>query len=179
MELKDIDLVSVESAKLVGDFSARLPSQEEAADSLGITLTEGFSNDLTDTSAAQKLEDDKFSISNRTKDGFQGAGVDIEDSVEFGIRKVDKEQLSAKDLEGARLKREMKIYRFSGELKMAVPASAFGDNENLAKYYPKDDQGWCWIPIKLKDTKFSSISEEANQELLARGKSRMGRTEQE
>lgn len=184
MQLKDLNLVSQESAKLVGEFSVGLPNQEEAAKALGITLTQNFasghfSEDLTDTSSAQRLEDRKFSIRERTETGLEGAGVDIGDSMKEGIGKVDKKQLSAKELEGARLEQEMNTYRFSGDLKLAIPASAFDDNKTLSQFYPEDEEGWRWIPVVLKDTKFPAISEEANQELMVRGKERAQGTEEE
>jgi hypothetical protein len=174
MEIKEIDLVSAESARLVGGFSTRLPSQEEAAQSLGIALTDGFADDLTDKSSAQSLRDSRFSLKERSGDSSQGIGVDIEESVQGGIGRVNDKQLSAKELEGLRLRAEMKIHRINGELRLAVPGSAFDDSVKLAELYPKDDEGWRWIPIELKDSTFSSISEEANEKLLAPGKTLSG-----
>jgi len=174
MEIKEIDLVSAESARLVGGVSTRLPSQEEAAKSLGIALTDGFADDFTDKSSAQSLRDSRFSLKERSGDSSQGIGVDIEESVQGGIGRVNDKQLSAKELEGLRLRAEMKIHRINGELRLAVPASAFDDSVKLAELYPKDDEGWRWIPIELKDSTFSSISEEANDKLLAPGKTLSG-----
>ncbi len=176
MEVKDIDLVSAESAKLVGGFSTRLPSQEEAAEHLEITLTDGFTNDFTDKSSSQRLNDARFSLKERSEDDSQDIGVDFGDSVESRIGRVDVSQLSARELEELRLTVEMKIHRINGGLKLAVPASAFDDSDNLAKFYPEDDEGWRWIPIELKDEDFSSISEQANEQLLDQGRIRKGTT---
>lgn len=177
MVLKDVDLVSPESAKLLGNLTTSLPTQEEAAEALGIVLTSGFTKRLTDKSSAMKLENERMSLKNRDDAPPESVGVDINGSVESGIKKVDEKLLSPEQLEELRLQSEMDVHRIDGELRLAVPASAFDDNENLAKLYPGDEEGWSWIPIALKDTKLPAISEEANQKLLDEGRARRGITE--
>ena len=67
MEINGIDLKANSLAALTGAIKTHLPSQKEAADALGIVLTEGIGSgddmsDVTDTSAAKALEDERMSL---------------------------------------------------------------------------------------------------------------------
>ena len=62
MEVSEINLNAGNKARLLGGFKTRLPTQAEAAETLGIKLTNNFSLDYTDSSAAQELENDRLRI---------------------------------------------------------------------------------------------------------------------
>ncbi len=169
MVIQNLDLRAGETAKLVGEFKTQLPTQAEAASYLGITLTDNFTNDLTDTSAAQKLEDDRMSLDFFKNEAAGPDDLDLrilsEEEQRFS-RPARGEQTSETDLEEVRLREEMEIHRISGRLSLAVPASSFDENENLAKLYPADEEGWRWIQIPLRNHQFSKISIESHQRLL-------------
>lgn len=173
MEVSNINLLAGDTAKLAGGFVTKLPSQGEAAERLGITLTDGFpGGGITDKTSAQRLEDDRMSLRNAA--GAGGGRVDDINLDETGLRDLsaaDREQLSAKELEGLRLKEEMKIHRINGTLQLAVPAPAFQDNENLSALYPADAEGWRWISMEL-DTTFTDISDDANERILDQSRAR-------
>ena len=171
VEVRDIKLLAKDTARLEGGFSTKLPTQQEAADRLGIILTDKFSDALTDTSAAQKMEDDRFSLTEAAGGGRRVDDIDLENTLTKDLSEADRKQLSAKALEGLRLKEEMKIHRINGQLKLAVPKSAFRDNENLSILYPVDSNGWRWISMEL-DTIFTEISQVANDRILDQGRSR-------
>lgn len=170
MKVEGIDLTAGSKARLLGDFETRLPTQEEAAKALGIKLTDGFSPDYTDSSAAQQLENDRMRIDRSADD--EGFGVDINRSVEDGKRRVTQDQLSSQEVEAMRMKDEMDIHRITGELKFAVPAAAFSRSKALLKLYPEDGQGWRWIPVKLVDANFMTISDQAKELLLKQARVR-------
>ncbi|MFT7302369.1 MAG: hypothetical protein ACI8UZ_001206, partial [Akkermansiaceae bacterium] len=52
---------------------------------------------------------------------------------------------------------------------------------NLARLYPADETGWRWIDIPLNGSRFSNISEGANEKILeqARMRNTEGRREGE
>lgn len=178
MKVDRINLTAGKKARLTGGFETRLPTQEEAATALGIELTENFSLDSTDSSVAQQLENDRMRIDSRDEDD-EGFGVDIDKSVEDGKVRVDESKLSGKELEELRMKQEMEIHRINGELKVAVPAGAFDSSEALLKLYPKDEEGWRWIPVKLADANFMTISDQAKELLLRQARVRASGPEEE
>ncbi|MDA7654844.1 hypothetical protein N8629_03535 [Akkermansiaceae bacterium] len=171
IEVSEINLNAGNKARLLGSFKTRLPTQAEAAETLGIKLTNNFSLDYTDSSAAQELENDRMRIDSR--DDELGFGVDIERSIDDGELEVPKAQLSVKELEALRMRQEMEVHRILGDLKLAVPASSFNSSKALLEIYPKDDLGWRWIPIELNDANFMNLSDKANELLLKQARLRV------
>ena len=171
LEVSEINLNAGNQARLLGSFKTRLPTQAEAAETLGIKLTNNFSLDYTDSSAAQELENDRMRIDSR--DDELGFGVDIERSIDDGELEVPKAQLSVKELEALRMRQEMEVHRILGDLKLAVPASSFNSSKALLEIYPKDELGWRWIPIELNDANFMNLSDKANELLLKQARLRV------
>ncbi|MDB4482597.1 hypothetical protein N9050_06580 [Akkermansiaceae bacterium] len=171
IEVSEINLNAGNKARLLGGFKARLPTQAEAAETLGIKLTNNFSLDYTDSSAAQELENDRMRIDSR--DDELGFGVDIGRSLDDGELEVPKAQLSVKELEALRMRQEMEVHRILGDLKLAVPASSFNSSKALLEIYPKDELGWRWIPIELNDANFMNLSDKANELLLKQARLRV------
>lgn len=171
MEVSEIDLNAGNKARLLGGFKTRLPTQAEAADALDMKLTNNFSRDYTDSSAAQELENDRMRIDSR--DDELAFGVDIERSIGEGELDVPEGQLSFKELEALRMRQEMELHRITGDLKLAVPASGFSSNEALLKIYPKDELGWRWIPIEIRDANFMNIGDKTNELLLKQARQRV------
>lgn len=171
LEVSEINLNAGNKARLLGSFKTRLPTQAEAAETLGIKLTNNFSLDYTDSSAAQELENDRMRIDSR--DDELGFGVDIERSIDVGELEVPKAQLSVKELEALRMRQEMEVHRILGDLKLAVPASSFNSSKALLEIYPKDELGWRWIPIELNDANFMNLSDKANELLLKQARLRV------
>ncbi|MDB4513448.1 hypothetical protein N9092_04000 [Akkermansiaceae bacterium] len=171
MQVSEINLNAGNKARLLGSFKTRLPTQAEAAEILGIKLTNNFSLDYTDSSAAQELENDRMRIDSR--DDELGFGVDIERTIEDGELEVPKAQLSVKELEALRMRQEMEVHRILGDLKLAVPASSFNSSKALLEIYPKDELGWRWIPIELNDANFMNLSDKANELLLKQARLRV------
>jgi len=171
IEVSEINLNAGNKARLLGSFKTRLPTQAEAAETLGIKLTNNFSLDYTDSSAAQELENDRMRIDSR--DDELGFGVDIERSIDDGELEVPKAQLSVKELEALRMRQEMEVHRILGDLKLAVPASSFNSSKALLEIYPKDELGWRWIPIELNDANFMNLSDKANELLLKQARLRV------
>ena len=171
IEVSEINLNAGNKARLLGSFKTRLPTQAEAAETLGIKLTNNFSLDYTDSSAAQELENDRMRIDSR--DDELGFGVDIERSIDDGELEVPKAQLSVKELEALRMRQEMEVHRILGDLKLAVPASSFNSSKALLEIYPKDELGWRWIPIELNDANFMNLSDKANELLLKQAQLRV------
>ncbi len=166
LTIRNLDLKAKDTAKLLGEFTTRLPDQEEAAEFLEITLTKGFSSDFTDTSTAQKLEDDRMSLSDALRESRRVDDLTIDRSA-FRANARDRDvELSAKELDGIRLLEEMKVHRITGKLKMAIPASSFSAHETLIQSFPDDGEGWRWIEIPLSDTTFSQISNDVNEKIL-------------
>ena len=171
IEVSEINLNAGNKARLLGSFKTRLPTQAEAAETLGIKLTNNFSLDYTDSSAAQELENDRMRIDSR--DDELGFGVDIERSIDDGELEVPKAQLSVKELEALRMRQEMEVHRILGDLKLAVPASSFNSSKALLEIYPKDELGWRWIPIELNNANFMNLSDKANELLLKQARLRV------
>ena len=171
LEVSEINLNAGNKARLLGSFKTRLPTHAEAAETLGIKLTNNFSLDYTDSSAAQELENDRMRIDSR--DDELGFGVDIERSIDVGELEVPKAQLSVKELEALRMRQEMEVHRILGDLKLAVPASSFNSSKALLEIYPKDELGWRWIPIELNDANFMNLSDKANELLLKQARLRV------
>lgn len=172
LEVRNLSLSAKDKAKLVGDFKTRLPSQSEAARFLGITLTDGFSNDFTDTSLAQKLEDDRMSLRDAFTKRERIDDFEFDRSRYDAISREQEVQSSQKNLEGARLLGEMKVHRITGKMKLGIPESSFAENENLARLYPAEGDGWRWIDIPLENQQFSKISEEANERILEQARTK-------
>ena len=172
LSLTNINLISNDTAQLKGALTTKLPSQSEAAESLKITLTSGFSNDMTDTSAARKLEDDRLSLQNEIRleefNDTSQIGQSIKDENLGDIEVV----LNTRELEELQMREEMNRHRINGELQLSVPKSAFNGNSYLSKIYKADETGWRWITIPLDNVGFNEISSDANDKLLeqARGK---------
>ena len=173
LKIEELSLGAKDTAKLQGNIETRLPTQKEAAEKLEITLTEGFSSDLTDTSSAQKLEDERVSLRNAADRGDRDDDLNIDRSL-TDLPDMDETRMSANELEEARLRAEMRVHRINGFLKLAIPATAFDSNENLAGLYPADEEGWRWIEIALEETSFPEISSKANEKILDQGRTRAG-----
>lgn len=171
LKVAGIDLTAESRARLKGAFETRLPTQEEAAKTIGIKLTDNFGLDYTDSSSAQKLENDRMRID--TPDEESVFGVDVSKLFEEGKDRGTESKLSVSQLEALRMKREMDIHRISGDLKLAVPAAAFDNSEALLEIYPKDEQGWRWIPVKLREVNFMTISTQAKELLLKQARVRL------
>jgi hypothetical protein len=185
LTVNGLNLVSSDTAKLEGRFTTSLPTQEQAAATLEITLTDGFtdgfSGDFTDTSAAQKLEDERMSLSEELTKRRKVDDLNLDRSFKTTDSRDGEALLSAKEIEGVQLREEMKVHRINGKLRLAIPASSFAENENLARLYPADETGWRWIDIPLNGSRFSNISEGANEKILeqARMRNTEGRREGE
>jgi hypothetical protein len=93
-------------------------------------------------------------------------GVDIERSIGEGELEVSEAQLSVKELEALRMRQRMGNHRIKGDLSLAVPANSFEGSRALIEFYPKDEQGWRWIPVELRDTSFTNIGDKTNDLLL-------------
>ena len=108
-----------------------------------------------------------------SRDDELAFGVDIERSIGEGELDVPEGQLSFKELEALRMRQEMELHRITGDLKLAVPASGFSSNEALLKIYPKDELGWRWIPIDIRDANFMNIGDKTNELLLKQARQRV------
>lgn len=170
VELSEIELHAGDSARLVGTLISRLPDQKEAAESLGIILTEGFvgsfDDDFTDTSAARKLEEARMSLNGATGGGGRVVDFEVggEPSEPASTRRNP--SMDPKELESLRLLEEMNVHRMSGLLRLAVPGDALASYGSLDNLYPVDPEGWRWIDIEVAGT-FSNISTQAHDKILA------------
>ena len=170
IEIKGIDLQAGSLASLKGEIKTHLPSQKEAAEALGIVLTDGiaesFRSDSTDTSAAKSLEDERMSLKGAAKllqeDENQ---LNFDDPGSLKISGQEKGTLTPEQIDDIRMRQEMNIYRVTGEMNLGVGAVVFSENENLLKMFPVDDQGWRWIPFKVKNT-FTKVSSKIATEVL-------------
>lgn len=165
LKLSEIDFVESDHFALKGDLSARLPNQKEAADFVGIILTENFSDGkVTDSSFSQQLEDERISLTDalgRVNEGKTSIFTEV---------KLNKESLNLVQdtniAEGEILLKEMRTHRINGNLSIAVSKGTFKDNERLAKAYPANEDGWCLLPIEVIDSTFSSISQTESDVIL-------------
>ena len=66
----------------------------------------------------------------------------------------------------------MELHRITGDLKLAVPAAGFS-SKALLKIYPKDELGWRWIPIEIRDANFMNIGDKTNELLLKQARQRV------
>ncbi len=169
MTISGIQLSAKEFARLEGDLEARLPSQEEAAKSLGITLTDGFSSgfspDLTDSASGRTLEEARMSLSRAAGGGRRVSDFEFSADGEAGNIKIDGKTRSAKAQESLVLMREMNVHRVVGQLRLAVPSAAFDQYEQLVERYPADGEGWRWLEMKVAST-FPQISRETHNQIL-------------
>ncbi len=168
LKIENLDLRAGELMWLQGDIETRLPNQKEAADSLGVVLTEGFGkgvvNDVTDVSGAAALEDERISLKRAVNSGrLNDITMDLieEDEATSGRKNVF---LSAKELDEKRLRIAMSVHRVSGNLRLGVRDKAFSEYSSLQKIYPADEKGWRSIPLKF-DTAFSKISSAEAEQL--------------
>ncbi|MGC6466377.1 MAG: hypothetical protein ACON5N_12380 [Akkermansiaceae bacterium] len=169
MKISDLNLKAGKVAVLLGNLETRLPSQEEAAESLGITLTEGFSDsfkaDYTDSSSSKNLEHARMSLAKAAEDGERMSEFEARiDEMKRQLRGA-KRELTADERESILLMQEMDVYRIDGELKLAVPAEAFEKYDKLIELYPEDEEGWRWLEIPVEST-FASISQKTTDKLL-------------
>ena len=165
-EIKNLNVVTDGVARLKGEFSTRLPSQEEAAKFLEISLTDGFSESLTDTSAAKILEDDRISIARAAKSADEPFKIELFEDQDLQSEVPGRIQ----EWDGIRLRREMRKHRFTGELQLALPQTVLSENERAAPFYPADERGWSWIPIQLNDVTFDEIGRKAGEKLMMEGR---------
>ncbi|MGJ8698004.1 MAG: hypothetical protein ACSHYF_16920 [Verrucomicrobiaceae bacterium] len=181
MEIKDISIRSGNMLRLEGNVSTRLPTQQEAADSLGITLTEGFEGgigeDITDVSSAQALENERMSLKRAAGGGkVNDLEVDLNIEASGGGGTQKRDTLSAKEMEESRLRLAMNVHRVSGEIQFGVGGVAFRDYASLQQLYPSDEEGWRWLPLRFNTT-FSKISEDEADKLLADSRITLKRVE--
>ncbi|MEJ6643394.1 MAG: hypothetical protein QNL33_09050 [Akkermansiaceae bacterium] len=169
MTISAIQLESGKLARLEGDLVTRLPNQAEAAESLGITLTDGFSGsfttDLTDSSSAEKMKNARMSLSRAAEGGKRVSDFSFSSETGSDFLKKEVANRTPKEKESLQLMREMNVHRISGLLRLAIPAVAFEQYEQLVERYPKDENGWRWLDIPVAST-FSQISSEAHQRIL-------------
>lgn len=171
MEVNGIDLKSDSLAVLKGEFKTHLPSQKEAAEALGIVLTEGissgsFKSDSTDTLAAKDLEDERMSL--KTAAGLlqeEENYLNLDTTGLAGLSVAQREVMTPQQIDDLRMRDEMKVYRVRGDLSLGVAAIAFAKYDNLIKMFPVDAQGWRWVPFKIKNT-FSRVSANVAEEVL-------------
>ncbi|MGC6581173.1 MAG: hypothetical protein ACON4K_02475 [Akkermansiaceae bacterium] len=169
MEINDLDLRSGNLIQLKGDLVSKLPTQKEAADSLGIVLTEGYGNgvnpDVTDTSSALDLENDRMTLK-RVAGGGKVNDFDIEiEDAGVDASPNESESLSPKELEAQRLRYEMNVHRIEGDLSFGIAEDAVADYPSLVNLYPADEEGLRWLPLKFQST-FSKITTEESIRLL-------------
>jgi len=175
MVISGIQLEAGKLARLEGGVVTRLPNQKEAAESLGITLTDGFSGsfatDFTDSSAAEKMENARMSLLRATGGGKRVSDFTFSADDESGSLKNDKSNMSAQEREALQLMQEMNVHRISGQLRLAIPAAAFEQYEQLTERYPADENGWRWIEMEIAST-FSKISGETHDLILGEARIR-------
>ncbi|MDA7881839.1 translocation/assembly module TamB [Akkermansiaceae bacterium] len=170
MEIRGINLIADSLAALTGGLTFHLPSQKEAAEALGIVLTEGvgktFESDATDVSAATTLEDERMSLK-----GAAGLMKDNNDEFnldEYGalvLSDAQSDTMTPKQLDEARMRHEMNIYRVRGALQFGVASIAFAEYENLKKVFPVDPKGWRWVPFEVRNT-LTKVSSEIAEKVL-------------
>jgi len=168
LKIADLVLSAGDLMKLEGDLETRLPSQKEAADSLGIKLTEGFgegvNDDVTDISSAASLEEERLSLKRAAGIGkVSDYDIDLLEG-EGGGPRGKGARLSGKELNEKRLRIAMSVHRVSGSLRIGVGENTFSEYPMLGKIYPTDDESWRWVPLDF-DTTFSKISEDQAEKL--------------
>ena len=170
LELNEIDFVESDHVLLKGALSVRLPNQQEAADLVGIVLTENFSNKkITDSAFAQRLEDERISLTDALGRANEGETSIFTEMTLNESRDIEE---NTNDAEEEILLKEMRIHRINGNLSIAVLKATFEDNERLAKAYPANEDGWCLLPIEVKNSTFASISEVEGDEILGVAKNK-------
>ena len=169
MTISGIQLESEKLARLEGNLVTRLPDQKEAAESLGIILTDGFSGDTdfdyTDTKTAEKLEDKRMSLSRAGDGGKRVSDIDFARAEDADLLKNTLANMSVKERESRLLIQEMSVHRIDGDLRLAVPAAAFDQYEKLQELYPKDEDGWRWLEMKVAST-FTNMTSETHDRVL-------------
>jgi len=180
LEISDIVLQSSNQLRLEGGLLTRLPTQKEAAEALGITLSRGFgkglANDPTDVSGASSLEKERISLK-RAANGGKVRDLDLDLSNLESTKDGKKVRESPQELEEKRLRLAMNVLRVEANLKLGVYAGVFSEYVSLKEKYPSDNENWRWIPLGF-DSTFSRISEEeANQLKLESRPNRITPTE--
>lgn len=180
LEISDIVLQSSNQLRLEGGLLTRLPTQKEAAEALGITLSRGFgkglANDPTDVSGASSLEKERISLK-RAANGGKVSDLDLDLSNLESTKDSKKVRESPQELEEKRLRLAMNVLRVEANLKLGVYAGVFSEYVSLKEKYPSDNENWRWIPLG-SDSTFSRISEEeANQLKLESRPNRITPTE--
>ena len=167
LEISDIVLQSSNQMRLEGGLSTRLPTQKEAAEALGITLSRGFgkglANDPTDVSGASSLEKERISLK-RAANGGKVSDLDLDLSNLESTKDSKKVRESPQELEEKRLRLAMNVLRVEADLKLGVYAGVFSEYVSLKEKYPSDNENWRWIPLGF-DSTFSRISEEEAKQL--------------
>lgn len=167
LEINEVNLRAGNLMKLRGGLLSYLPSQKEAAEALGIVLTDGFGNslesDLTDESAAQTLENDRMTLKRVTNGGkVNDFTLDVGAISQSGD--VDG-NLSPKELEDQRLRYEMNVHRVQANLALGIRDNAVVNYRSLKQLYPRDEEGWRWIPLEALST-FSKMTQAEAVRLL-------------
>lgn len=159
LEINGLRLRASNLMQLRGAFESSLPSQKEAAESLGITLTTGFGTemtpDLTDTSSAQSLENERMTL-RRVAGGAKVNDFNLE--LETSSEPNNGQGLSVNSLEEQRLRYEMNVHRIKGQMSFGIGMNSVRKYPSLQKLYPADAEGWRWIPLAFQTT-FSNIGE--------------------
>lgn len=169
VEVKEIEIESDGMVKIRGGFRTSLPSQEEAAETLGILLTEGFSSgfgiDFTDKSSAQILEDRRMSLGRqeRIDSGEEGLVGEV-----FGEDDDSSEAVatSGDEIEQSLIEQEMLVHRFNGDLELEIPADTFAESMDLAEEFPETEGRQRVLKVPLSSI-FTKLSETLADRLLA------------
>lgn len=157
---------------LVGALTTRLPSQVEAADMIGMVLTDGFSSrfgdDVTDLTAAKVLEDERMSLKKAAGGGKQSEFGQLlfDDSEEAEKKRI---KLAPKEIESQRLKSAMNVHKIEGELTLRVQEQTFDQYPILEGYYLKADDGMRELPLNLSGS-FSDLTKKEAELMLMRSR---------
>jgi len=180
LKIEDLDLRSEKIPVLLGELETRLPSQEEAARSLGIKLTDGlsgsFTSDLTDSSSSKGLERARMSLSKATDGGGRVSQFDSQINALKGALDQSNTKLTSEARESILLMQEMNVYRFSGYLRLALPGVAFERYPKLMELYPTDQDGKRWLELPVEET-FVNLSKGATNKLLEEARVKEARKE--
>lgn len=178
LALNNISLRSGDLLQLQGSVVSHLPNQEEAAKALNIVLTDGFGggvrNDLTDTSGAQSLEDERMTL-RRVTGGGKVNNFELSLGNEDG---TGDSTMSPVQLEEQRLRYEMNIHRFKGQMMLGVASASFSEYASLRKLYPSDESGWRWVPLGYEAT-FSEFTKIESSRLLDDSRIRISKSDGE
>jgi len=168
LTLSNIDILAREEdakhvARLVGQLETRLPTQEEAAEAIGMTLTKGFNSgfsvDATDSSAAQALEDERISLKKAAGGGKKNDFGDF-----FDAKRRDSDtRLIPEEIEGQRLRAQMNVHRINGNLDVVVSGDAFSQYPVLEEVYKLGDNGLRTISMAIDGTVLTATKPHATK----------------